>query len=253
LRCGVLAAVGADTGDWIASSLNNCGVDTGEFQFDPIEPTGMTVVASRSEDRAFLTYPGANRRFPELFLARFASSIPRARHIHLAFPPPLDTAASIADKIHAQGATLSLDVGWHQDWLCDSRALPLLRSVDIFFPNLLEARHMTGEQDATAILRHFAAAGLQHVALKLGAQGAALLWEGATWFADPYPVELVDTTGAGDCFDAGFLDAWLTRESPARCLRQANICGALSTEAHGGIAGFPDRERLITELEKTRS
>ncbi len=246
----VMAVVGTDTGDWIVDRLKSYGVDTAELQFDSSEPTGITVIASRPEDRAFLTYPGANRGFPELFTARFAASIPRARHIHLAFPPPLDRAGEIVDKIHEQGCSVSLDVGWHETWLSDSCAFPLLRNIDIFFPNELEARRMTGQQDAVGMLSDFAAAGVKKVALKLGSKGAALLWNGVMYFAPPQAVVAIDSTGAGDCFNAGFLHAWLGGKHPQMCLRHANICGALSTEAHGGLAGFPDMDRLITELEK---
>ena len=75
------------------------------------------------------------------------------------------------------------------------------------------------------------AKGLRGVGLKLGGNGAALLWKNQELFAEAYPVESLDTTGAGDCFDAGFIYAWLNRESPRNCLEIANICGALSTRA----------------------
>jgi sugar/nucleoside kinase (ribokinase family) len=61
----------------------------------------------------------------------------------------------------------------------------------------------------------------------------------------------VDTTGAGDCFDAGFLHAWLKSEMPQTCLRIGNVCGALSCENYGGIAGFPSGERLDHEMKRT--
>lgn len=250
VRCGVIGVLGAADADWVTGCLKSYGVDTSELQFDTTEPTGMTVVVSRHDDRAFLTYAGANRSFPELFAKRCTQSISPARHIHLAFPPPLDSAAIAIGGIHHQGGTVSLDLGWHEEWLADPRALSLLRKVDIFFPNELEARHMTGEQDPAAMLRYYAGAGVNRVALKLGARGAALLWDGDTYFASPHRAESVDTTGAGDCFNAGFLHAWLAGEPPQRCLDEANICGALSTEAHGGIAGFPDKTRLASELAK---
>jgi len=63
----------------------------------------------------------------------------------------------------------------------------------------------------------------------------------------------VDTTGAGDSFDAGFLQGWLTGCEPEECLQRANICGALSTEAYGGILGFPSSERLERELLRNRN
>jgi sugar/nucleoside kinase (ribokinase family) len=86
--------------------------------------------------------------------------------------------------------------------------------------------------------------------LKLGARGAALLWDGRILYEPPLPVTPRDTTGAGDCFDAGFLHAYLRCEPPQKCLRVANICGALSTEAYGGIEGFPTPERLHQILDR---
>jgi sugar/nucleoside kinase (ribokinase family) len=58
----------------------------------------------------------------------------------------------------------------------------------------------------------------------------------------------VDTTGAGDCFDAGFLYAWLRGEDPQSCLKTGVLCGAHSTRRLGGIAGFP----TLAELEQLR-
>jgi sugar/nucleoside kinase (ribokinase family) len=69
-------------------------------------------------------------------------------------------------------------------------------------------------------------------------------------FAPALAVTPVDTTGAGDCFNAGFLHAWLTGYAPGDCLRAANICGALSTESYGGIEGFPSQERFQREMHK---
>jgi sugar/nucleoside kinase (ribokinase family) len=98
------------------------------------------------------------------------------------------------------------------------------------------------------MLQRFAGAGAPCVALKLGPEGSAILHKGAVLRAGPRKTTPVETTGAGDCFDAGFLYAWLRGETPARCLAAGNICGALSTQAYGGIAGFPSHERLMMEL-----
>ena len=78
----------------------------------------------------------------------------------------------------------------------------------------------------------------------MGGKGATLLWTNKEFVCDPYPVENVDTTGAGDCFDAGFIHAWLRDEPPQVCLETANICGALSTRDLGGITAFPTPEEL---------
>ena len=109
---------------------------------------------------------------------------------------------------------------------------------------------MTGERDPAKALEKFAAAGIERVALKLGCRGAALLWQGDILFAPAHPVTPLDTTGAGDCFDAGFLHAWLKGESPETCLATGNLCGAISTEGYGGISNFPTPDRVVEELSK---
>jgi sugar/nucleoside kinase (ribokinase family) len=74
------------------------------------------------------------------------------------------------------------------------------------------------------------------------------LWDGDIVFQEASAIEPVDTTGAGDCFDAGFLYGWLHGMEPKQCLRTATACGEMSTLALGGIAGFPGKEELETIL-----
>lgn len=247
LRTTALAVLGSEDGRWLTERLASYGVDISRLQFETGEPTGFSLVASTGHDRAFLTYPGANRMF-ERALRELMGTGRIARHLHLAYAPRLDDAASLLKEIRSQDYTISLDTGWHSEWLTDRRARELLQYVDIFFPNEMEARRLTGKTDAVAVLETFHNAGVPCVALKLGPQGSALLRNGTITFAPPLPVTPVDTTGAGDCFNAGFLYGWLRGDTPGGCLRAANICGALSTESYGGIEGFPSRERFQREM-----
>lgn len=249
--CGVVGSVGADAGDWLVQQLKTNGVKTDSIRFHENEPTAFTVVVSLPQDRTFLTYPGANRGLPSL-LQEIASAahLNEVRHIHFAFAPAFDIAADLFRQFRARHCTLSFDIGWHEHWLQHPDAPNILQNVDLFFPNEIEARCMTGEHEPSSILQAFKAGGLRRVAVKLGAAGSALLWDGEQFFAPAHPVKPVDTTGAGDCFDAGFLHAWLSGEPPERCLQIANICGALSTQAYGGVAGFPTPAQLKLELSK---
>jgi sugar/nucleoside kinase (ribokinase family) len=244
-RTAVFGVVGEDTGEWVAKRLQSCGVITSGLRFDPLEPTAISVAVSTPEDRAFLTYMGANVRLPALLdRAEFGS----ARHIHLATPPDLERGRDLLEAIRREGCTVSLDVGWHEDWLADPRAMKFLELVDVFFPNEREAQRMTGERDGERCLRAFEKAGAKDVAMKAGRNGAMLLSNREILREGAVAVKSIDTTGAGDCFDAGFLHFWLKRESPAICLRAGAICGAASTEAYGGINGFPKLERVEREL-----
>jgi sugar/nucleoside kinase (ribokinase family) len=250
-RAALMGCVGTDGGDWVAARLHQFAVDTSRLRFDPVEPTAITVAISTPDDRTFLTYHGANQQLPAMLSSAAASGeLALARHFHLAWAPSLDTAADLFAAIRREGCTTSLDVGWHEDWLADPRALALLPLIDVFFPNEVEAGRMTGETDPARILARLASEGARRVALKLGAEGAALLWDSDVLHVKPTPVTPVDTTGAGDCFNAGFLHFYLRGESPLACLRAANFCGAASTQAPGGIAGFPPLERVKLELSK---
>lgn len=251
MNTGIFAVAGADHHDWMSARLIERGVDTSEMLVDPIEPTAFTVAVSGPEDRAFFTYVGSNRRFPRaLGESAQAGHLARARHVHLAYAPSWNMAEELFADIRESGCTLSLDAGWHEDWLTDPRAPDLLPLVDVFFPNEMEAARMTGARDPNEMLKRFADAGLRCVALKLGAAGSASLCGGDLMFVPAIEVDPVDTTGAGDCFNAGFLYGWLKGETLENCLRIGNVCGGLSTEEFGGIEGFPASSRLRRELER---
>jgi sugar/nucleoside kinase (ribokinase family) len=250
-RVALFGMAGHD-GDWFAARLNQLGVLTSRLRFDPEEPTAVSIAISTAGERTFLTYNGPNVRFPHMLSEEAASGgLAEVRHFHLNWAPDLATAAGLFTAIRRQGCSISLDVGWHEDWLADPRSLALLPLVDIFFPNEVEAKRMTGEKDPTKMLRRMESAGARRVALKLGADGAALLWDGAILQIKACPVTAIDTTGAGDCFNAGFLHFWLRGESPLTCLRAGNFCGGASTEHAGGVCGFPGPERVRLELAKT--
>ena len=243
-RVGVLGVVGHD-GAWLVERLRHYGVHTEGIAYDLHEPTAFTVAISSPQDRAFFTYLGANYKFGSILIeAATERLLSHAQHVHLACAPDLDTAGELLLALIQNDCSISLDVGWHEEWLRDPRSLSMVKNVDIFFPNQAEAFAMTGMTEPRAILEAFGEAGVKTVVLKLGSRGAALLCHGKVIMGEPFPVEPNDTTGAGDCFDAGFLHAWLKGEEPETCLRVATICGALSTEALGGIAGFPTAQRL---------
>ncbi|MFN0122070.1 MAG: carbohydrate kinase family protein [Blastocatellia bacterium] len=240
LRTALVAVVGAADSSWFRERLATCGVETSALELAETEQTALTVSVSTPRDRMFFTYPGANRLLAEMYAHQdFAARLARARHAHMACAPDPDLLVRIVRALRAAGTTLSLDVGWHETWLRDPRARAVLREVDFFMPNEHEAAAMTGQTDPETMLRALAAMGLGNVILKLGANGSAWLRDGAYMHAAPVVVSPVDTTGAGDCFDAGFLYAFLHAAAPLSCLRAGNYCGAQSTLAAGGLAGFP--------------
>lgn len=233
----IAGVIGRDDA-WAPERLRALGVGAGLLERHPVEPTGTTLAVSLSHERTFFTYRGAS-----LALADALHALPGGLHLHLGCPP----APELLGVLRPRFGTLSIDSGFVREWLVDPATHEALRLVNWFLPNELEAALITGESDPEAMLLWFSSHGIA-AAIKLGPRGSALLHEGRMILAPSIAVDPVDTTGAGDCFDAGFLDAWLDGAPPARCLRAGNICGALSTRAAGGIAAFPTREELLACL-----
>ena len=171
------------------------------------------------------------------------------KHVHFACAPDAVQHGSLLAGLRRRKVRISIDVQSHVSWLTRSGSLKILRQCDIFFPNEREGGWIASALEPHEILRRLREKGLKGVGLKLGGKGAALLWRSRQFLADPFPVETVDTTGAGDCFNAGFIFAWLRGYSPQRCLEIANICGALSTRALGGLEAFP----TLAELSECES
>jgi sugar/nucleoside kinase (ribokinase family) len=245
LRSALFAIAGADEISWFRQRFAARGVNTSMLSVHPTDATAITVAVSTPRDRIFYTYYGANALLPEL-LARpeTRESFAAARHVHFAYPVPPLLLADLAQWLHERGTSTSIDVGWQQAWLTDARSLEALSHVDWFLPNEKEAERMTGESEPERMLEWFREQCTARVALKLGPEGSAATTESGFQVVPSIAVTPVDTTGAGDCFDAGFLYGLLSGMTIDQCLRCGNICGALSTEAAGGITGFPTLERL---------
>lgn len=202
----------------------------------------ITVALSTPRDRSFVTFDGVN--------ARLQSRLPgpvmrrRAAHVHFAFCPSNPARwAAVADRLRANGTTTSWDFGWHPALRRRSGFARLLRSVDFIFVNEAEAAMFAGSarrgRDAAFWRRRS-----RNAVIKLGSRGSRWIGPAVDVRAAAPRVRAVDTTGAGDAFNGGFLFALLRGRAPRDCLRIANFVGARSTLAPGGIASLPRRHEL---------
>ena len=141
----------------------------------------------------------------------------------------------------AAGLTLSLDTNDDPDDRWDGVLDELLGLVDIFLPNEDEACRITGKADAENAIGVLAAR-IPIVAVKCGKQGALVQAGQERWRLPAESVAPVDTIGAGDSFNAGFLCAYLKGKSPADCAAFGNRTAALSTLRSGGTESFRDPE-----------
>jgi ribokinase len=248
-RLGVATALAARIGDdlfgrFVRAALDEHGVDTRWIRVDPDLATGISVVLS-SGDRAILTFPGTIASTgPELVDDDLMTSV---RHVHSASYFLLPRLAPHLPEMFARarraGATTSVDTNWDpaQTWADVDR---LLDHTDVLLPNVAELLALTGRTDRDEAARVVLGHGCQ-VALKDGADGGTL-WQApdlVTRVSAP-DVAAIDTTGAGDSFDAGFISGLLGGLSREECLARAVACGSLSTRAVGGTAGQPGLDEL---------
>ncbi len=245
LKASVFGMVGADEIAWFRKRFSQHGVDISMLMAHPTEPTAITVAVSTPQDRVFYTYYGPNVLLPRLLTgSETRERLAQARHVHFAYPVEPRFLGELAQWLRARGTTTSIDVGWQETWLADPATISALAAVDWFLPNEHEVERLTGESEPAHMLRWLWERGVCGVALKLGAAGSAVLVDGEFRAVPSIAVTPIDTTGAGDCFDAGFLYGVLRGLSVEESLRCGNICGALSTQAAGGIAGFPSLENF---------
>ena len=204
----------------------------------------VTVSLSQPQDRAFVTFNDPFHSYPphDLILKTrpqwMVEGGLRYGAVHLA-------AAAAAREV---GARVFMDSDSNSATLHDSEVESAIAAVDVFAPNEKEALSLTGEntlEDALARLSTLAPL----VIVKRGCNGV-LARQGESVISLPaFPVDVVDTTGAGDCFNAGFVYGMLHHYDLKTCLQCGNISGALSTAGHGASAA-PSALKLETWLNQ---
>jgi len=243
LRVAMAGTVGDDAlGRFMLAAMVERGLEVAAVAVDPVVPTGSSVILSGPADRAVLTAPGTIPlpRVPDVP----AELVRRARHVHVGSFFLLDAARpdlpGFFRAARATGATTSLDCNWDPrgEWNGGLRAL--LAETDVFLPNAAEATRIAGLADVDAAARALASPGPTVVVVKLGAAGAlAATPDGRLVRCPALPIDPVDTTGAGDSFDAGFLAGWLAGRPLGACLALGVTCGSLSSRGIGGTAAQP--------------
>jgi sugar/nucleoside kinase (ribokinase family) len=250
LRVALAAAVGADpAGEFMRDQLAAEGVDVSFVAVREDAPTGMTVALSRGGDRAILTALGAVASLtaadvPEALLAG-------ARHVHASswfllqdcLGPGLGALFSVA---RSAGVRTSLDTNWDPSgrWASPDLSAAIAQA-GLLLPNEAEAVRLANgclaaADDLDSAVSALVAAG-PRVVVKLGERGALCADGPARQHISLPPVTPADTTGAGDCFNAGLIAGLLDGLDLAGAAALGCAAGSLSTAAPGGTASAPSR------------
>ena len=249
LKVGFIGVCGEDLfGRFMLDEMQKCSVDVSNVIVRAHGQTGLSVILSRGVDRAILTHQG-------LIAALRASDISddllrQSRHLHVAsyflqtnLQPHL---TGLFQRARGFGLTTSLDTNYDpfEAWLGFDE---LLSVTNVFLPNEKEALSLSGEANIDLAADQLGSK-VEAVGIKLGAEGALGFRNGEKVRVPSMPVKVIDTVGAGDSFDAGFLFGYLKGWTLEKSLRLACACGALSTQRAGGTEGQPTLDEAMKHV-----
>ncbi len=247
-RLGVRVGWACDFGNdffsqFVLEKARHEGLDTSLFQVHDYPIRRLSAAFSFSHDRGFLSFSENVPQSPIIPLVE--QHRPRCLllpHLHYG-----EAYSEMFAATRRAGTIIYMDCQSNDATLSTPGVVEALRSVDIFAPNEAEALQLTGSDSVECALEVLSAL-TPLVIIKRGADGASACSAGQVTHAPGLKVDVVDTTGAGDCFNAGFLYGYLVRQAPLKvCLRAANICGGLAATAAGGEA-IPTIEQVEAHL-----
>ncbi len=250
VNVGAMGRIGTDTfGDFVLQILDDNRVDTRAMMRDADTNTPATFVSVASDgERSFLHYMGTNRVLSEddvdLDLIRSCKILHVAGSLVM---PRLDgePTARILRQAKEAGLLTSLDTVWDMsgNWL--DTLEPCLPYVDIFLPSIEEAEQLTGLDSPPDIANFLMDYGIQTVGLKMGKHGSYVRTGTEEIHVPAYAVDVVDTTGAGDAYVAGFLAGIVMGWDLKRTCQLASAAGATCVTAIGTTAGIKNLEKTM--------
>jgi len=246
VEVGFVGKLGADeTGNFLLRSLRDRGVDTSQIIQSSAGRTGICIVMSFPHEYAMASFPGIRETF--CFEEVNLDYVKSANHLHLSsfyLQPALQPGCQKLFRLAKEaGLSTSLDPDFDPSGKWDGGIREVLRFVDIFLPNEQEAAKISGETDIVAALNCLSELS-RTVIVKCGARGVLTRCGERSVEAPGFSVQPVDTTGAGDSFNAGFVFQFIQGAPLMNCVAWGNACGALSTRALGGTEGFPTRSEV---------
>ena len=239
-RVTFAGVVGADLfGRFVEERLSSGGVDLRGVRRAPDVKSGVTMWHSYEGKRAGVTFAGTSamlelKDVPDELLKS-------ARHLHVGAYFLQTHLHSDAPALFARakelGLTTSVDCNYDPAERWDSNLRGVLKHSDLFFPNEDEAMNITGESSAQAAA-HALASLAKTVIVKRGASGAFVVAGSTEFDVQAVRVTAIDTTGAGDSFNAGFLAAFLKGADLEDCATAGALAAARNVQYVGGTAAF---------------
>jgi len=251
-----IGGVGKDEwGDYLVNHMKNEGVKTDYMFIHKDKATAINfIIVDREGTKRILQDPGLRTNIPEPSYfdgKEIEELMNKVAHVHLS-ATRLETALAVAKKAREKGLTVSLDLESHAIVSYGKeQVLELLRNVDLLLPNKLSLKFLFGEVTPEEGARKLLGLGPKTVVITLGERGCLVAYGDRTAVIPVFKIKPVDTTGAGDAFNAAFTLFHIIEErSPEESALLANAAAALKCLKLGAQTGMPRRDELRLFLEK---
>lgn len=242
----MVGRVGKDQfGERYRSAFADAGAATDQIATDPEAPTGTALIeVDETGNNRIVVVAGANGTLTPARARESLRGLAAGDCLLLQLETPMETVEAVAADAARRGATVILDPA-----PADTLSAELLSSLTWITPNEHEAAVLTGEDtsDDAGLERAAAAliaAGVEHVVIKAGARGALYQHGSRPEMVPGFPVEVVDTTAAGDSFNGGLAWALSRGRSGTAAIRTASAVAALSVTGKGAQAAMPGPEAV---------
>ncbi len=236
MRVGLFAHLGNDLfSHFLLAALEEEGIDLSLVQRVNQSVRTITASLSFSDDRHFVSFTDPRPMHPTAAEVLSECSF---RHLHITWLGQLWSDPELVQLAKRQQATVSLDCQYCPEVMARPDLPEKLGLVDVFMPNRAEALQVTGASTSEAALQKLTA-WTPTAIIKLGREGAIAIHNGQLHKFSPMPVNVVDTTGAGDAFAGGYLYGILAGLPFQEAIKAGLICGGLSVTARGGAANVP--------------
>jgi len=257
-RAVMIGQVGADSaGDAQIQSLQFAGVNVEHVRRIDGESTGTAVIGvEESGENRIIVVPGANGSFSPEGVENARLVLTQSAALLVQLEVPLKTVSRAIELAHEAGACVILDPA-------PAQGLPdtIFSQLDYLMPNLTELACLSGdslfedssEDQIVRAARKLCDRGVRKVIAKLGARGAMVVCSEAFHVVPAFPVAVVDTTGAGDCFTGAFATALISGASEIDAGRFAAAAAAISVTRFGAQASMPSRDEVLLMLGEAQS
>lgn len=251
----IATAIGNDRfGQLIRDRIRTEGIDDSGIAVLPDAKTSTSIVLIEATgERRFLHMRGVSAFYSGQNLDWAQVERSQIFHYASAFAlPSFDETCLVPalKRARESGCLTSVNICWdvRGRWL--KTLQPALEYTDFIFPNQKEGWQLAGESEPPAIAARLRELGVATVIVKMGAAGCYVDSPQESFTSPGFTVQPLDTTGAGDCFAAGFLAAICRRQSLPMAARYANAAGALATLGLGAADSAPTLAQLEDFLQK---